>query len=60
MIIFGINRYIAKVNKLSLMLLSDYIAACRIAALMVIFVQLHKHRLPQREDQAVSSIKLMY
>ena len=43
----------------TLMLFSDEPAACRIAALMVIFVQLPKCHLPQREDQAVSSILLI-
>ena len=33
------------------------LAACRIAALMMIFVQLRKRHLPQRDDQAASSVK---
>ena len=44
----------------SFLLVSDELAARCIAALitlMVIFVQLHKRQLQQREDQAVSSIK---
>ena len=41
----------------SLMLLSDKFAARRIAPLMVIFVQLRKCHLLQREGQAVSSVK---
>ena len=40
-----------------LMLLSGQLAALHIDALMVIFVQLHKHHFPQWEDQAVSSVK---
>ena len=43
-------------HKYSLRLLSDQLAAHRIAALMVIFVQLCKHHLPQREDLVVSSV----
>ena len=39
-----------------LMLLSDQLAARRIAALMMIFVQLRKRHLPQRDYQAVSSV----
>ena len=39
------------------MLLLDWLATRRIAALMVILVQLCNRHLPQREDQAVSSIK---
>ena len=38
------------------MLLSDWLATCRIAALMVIFVLLSKRHLLQKEAQAVSSI----
>ena len=38
------------------LLLSDYLAARCIAALMVIFAQLRERHLPQREDQAISSI----
>ena len=30
---------------------------CRIAALMMILVQLRKRHLPQRDDQAASSVK---
>ena len=38
------------------MLLSDYLAAHRIAALMMIFAKLRKRHLPQRDEQAASSV----
>ena len=43
------------VNK-EVKLLLDQLSSHCIATLMLIFVQLHRHPLLQREDQAVSSI----
>ena len=42
-----------------LILLSDKLAACPIATLMEIFVQLFKRHLLQRDDQAVNSVLLL-
>ena len=50
------RKHLVVVSVQANMLLSDQIATHRIATLMVIFVQLCKHHLPQREDQVVSTV----
>ena len=52
---FGLGTIILYTSVIRLMLVSDLLAACRIAALMMILVQLRKHHLPQRDDNQAAS-----